>query len=164
MAENTNTQYETLDAFDRAIGELEGLPGVDKTAARTIVATTQLVGRASTFIVQTYRKRDVSLEGNGERARDTIFLQHVDTRGSYRVVIPAEVADTIARQREALTAKSRTRGARAAAAARKASGAPVGFAALTPEQRKAARKRAKATRARKAAARAARKAAKGGAR
>lgn len=156
-------QYDSIDAFDAAIGKLEGTPGVDKTAPRTIVTTTMLVGRASTFIVQTFRQRDVTLEGAGERARDTIFLQHVDTRGSYRVVIPFEVADTIARQREALTGKARTRGARAAAAARKASGVPAGFAAMSPEARRKARKAAKLTRERKAAARAARRAAKGGA-
>ena len=49
--------YETIDKFDRALGGLEGVPGVDKTKPTTSVATIAVVGRASTFIVQTYRQR-----------------------------------------------------------------------------------------------------------
>lgn len=154
--------FETIATFDRLLGSLEGRPGVDKTKPTTIVALVDVVGKASTFIVQTYRERDADPIGKPERSRDTIFLQQVDALGSYRIVIPAEVADTIARQREALSTKGRKRGARSAAERRAASGVVSGFAAMTPEQRRAARKKAKAARAAKAAKRAARRAAKAG--
>jgi hypothetical protein len=112
--------YETIDKFDRAIGALDGVPGVDRTKPTTIVATKVIVGRASTFIVQTYRQRHE--DDPKAKTRDTIFLQHVDEGGSYRIVIPPEVADLIARQRDALSTKGRKRGAAKAVATRKERG------------------------------------------
>ena len=152
-------QYETVAVFDRMLGKLDGVPHVDKTKAATVIALVDIVGQASTFIVQTYRNRP---EDGGYKdmdpAGDYIFIQHIDAAGSQRFILPPSVADVIARQRDALTTKARTRGAKAAAAARKANGAAFGFAAMSPAERKAARAKAKATRQRKAAARAARKA------
>jgi hypothetical protein len=110
----------SIDAFDRAIGSLEGRNGVDSTKPSTIVATTTLIGNASTFIVQTYRERSEHAEGG--KPRDTIFVQHIDQSGGSRHVFPAEVADAIARQRDALTTKARKRAARAGAETRKANG------------------------------------------
>ena len=167
---NQEQQYETVAVFDRILGMLDGVPGVDKTPASTLVALVDVVGKASTFIVQTYRRRDDAeslganavrpLAGPLDRPGDTIFVQHIDASGSYRFVLPPVVADVIARQRDALTAKGRKRGARAAAETRRARGGAVGFAALSPKARAEARKKAKATRAAKAARKAARKAAK----
>ena len=165
---NHDQQFETVAVFDRILGGLDGVPGVDKTPASTLIALVDVVGKASTFIVQTYRRRDEGdvqlapgqIDRPMDRAGDTIFVQHIDANGSYRFVLPPIVADTIARQRDLLTAKGRRRGARAAAETRKARGVVAGFAALSPAQLARARRLAQATRQKKAAARAARKAAK----
>jgi hypothetical protein len=68
--------------------------------------------------------------GNGEessKARDTIFLQVVNAEGTTRVAIPPQVADAIARQRDALTTRHRSKVGKAAAAARKERGELPGF-------------------------------------
>lgn len=129
------------DAFDRALGLIQDLPDVLGTKPTTIIDSMPLVGTSQTFIVQTYRQKD---EG------DRIFLQHVTAEGHRRIVIPAKVAQAIARQRDQLTKRSRSRAAKAAAA----NGQPKGFAAMTEEQMRTAREKARATRARKAAAKA----------
>lgn len=108
-----------VSVFDRAIGSLDGLTGVTKTAPTTKVTTVPIIGKAATYIVQTFRQRD---EGEEARSRDTIFLQYLDDTSSYRIVIPAEVADVIARQRDALGTKSRKRAAKLVAEKRKAEG------------------------------------------
>lgn len=106
------------DRFDRAIGSLTGLPDVINTPATTVRSVSPLVGSAQTFIVQTFRQRE-----NG----DTVFLEHVDERGSTRLVIPPGVTKVIARQRDALTTRARKRGAKAAADDRKARGITPAF-------------------------------------
>lgn len=82
------------DDFDRQMGALDGLPDVVRTKPTTLRALTPLIGSAQTFIVQTVRQRDKG---------DIIFLEYVDRDGSKRIVIPPNVSDTIARQRDALT-------------------------------------------------------------
>lgn len=108
----------TQDAFDKMLGGLHGRPDVVGTKATTVRTVTPMIGEAQTFIVQTYREHE---EG------DTIFLEHVSNTGSYRLVIPPKVADTIARQRDALTTKVRRRTAKAVAADRMARGEVPGF-------------------------------------
>lgn len=81
------------DTFDRMIGLLDGLTGVTQTAPSTKIVITPLVGNAETFIVHTARQAEVG---------DWVFLQHADKEGMTRIVIPPAVADTIARQREAV--------------------------------------------------------------
>lgn len=147
---NDTTTTTLIDPYDRILGNLDGLNDVTHTRPTTIATLTPIVGFAQTFIVQTYRQR--------ERG-DHVFLQYIDAAGSKRIVIPPEVADAIARQREALTGKVRSKVARAIAQDREARGIVSGFAAMSPAQRKAARAKAKATRAAKAARKAARKAA-----
>jgi hypothetical protein len=70
------------------------------------------------YIVQTYRQKD---------AGDTIFLECVSKDGNVRLPIPPQVSDAIARQRDVLTGKSRSRAAKASAQARKAAGILPGF-------------------------------------
>jgi hypothetical protein len=65
-------------------------------------------------------------------SRDTIFLEVVGQEGTVRLAIPPEVADTIARQRDALAAKTRSKAARKLAADRKARGETPAF--LRPKQ------------------------------
>lgn len=99
--------------FDRLLGGLDGLPDVISTKPSTVRAIVPLLGSAQTFIVQTYRQREQG---------DTIFLECVSADGHLRLAIPPKVADVIARQREVLTDKSRSKAARAQAAERKERG------------------------------------------
>lgn len=129
----------TLDDFDRHMGSLDGLPDVVRTKPTTLRTTSPLVGSAQTFIVQTVRRKDLG---------DTIFLEYVDRDGSKRIVIPSNVADTIARQRDALGTMSRKKAARQLVQERKENG--VENPLLRPEVRaKAQRGLAKARAARK---------------
>lgn len=101
------------DLFDRTIRALDGLPDVVKTKPSTVRALTPVLNLSQTFIVQTYRQRDQG---------DTVFVEYIGAEGSLRLALPSVVADTIARQRDILTDKSRSKAAKAAAADRKARG------------------------------------------
>ena len=114
---NDDNTY-TVSEFDRLVGALEGLPDVTKSKPSTIRAMMPLIGIARSYIVQTYRQKDRG---------DTIFLETVGGEGSIRLVIPPQVADAIARQREALTGKVRSKVAKAQAADRKARGIQPAF-------------------------------------
>lgn len=113
------------DLFDRKLGSLVGVPGVLHTKPTTIRVTTPLVGDSQAFIVQTYRQRDE----NDEKvvARDHVFVEYVDGSQHVRLYLPPEVAACIARQRDAMTSRSRKRGAQAAADDRKARGIKPAF-------------------------------------
>lgn len=144
-----------MDPFDRAMGELTTVNGVDQVKASTQVVT-DFYGRTVTFIVQTFRWRDPA--DPKARARDTVFVQQMDAEGGARFVLPFQVSDAIASQREALTARSRRRAGEAAAEARQANGAPNPLAdpkvrAKAREARKAKAAERRARRARKAARR-----------
>lgn len=120
-----------VEPFDYELGQLHGLPGVTFTKQATVQATNGLT-ESSTWIIQTYRKRSVpDIVEDAERpmpARDTIFVQFIGKGGrSLRLVIPPPVADLIARQRDALTTKNRSSGAKRAAATRKERGIEPGF-------------------------------------
>lgn len=117
----TNQQPRAVHKFDRAIGALDGIPDVIKTSPTTIRTTTPLSGEAETFIVQTFRMNDDGKTG------DTVFLEYVDERGTVRIVLPPKVTACIARQRDSLSARSRSKAAKAAAADRKARGVVPGF-------------------------------------
>ena len=93
----------TVQHFDRMTGSLEDLPDVIRTRPSTKTISLPLVGHSHTYIVQTYRQRE---EG------DTIFLQVISAEGTARIVIPPMVADTIARQRDSLTKRSRSKSGR----------------------------------------------------
>src|SRR2546427_7065455 len=102
------------DAFDRTIGLLHGLPDVTlvKTSVTRVVPPFG-VGGTQLYVVQTYRQREQG---------DTIFLEHVSETGTVRLVIPPQVAAVIARQRDQLTAKTRSKAAKAIAQERKERG------------------------------------------
>lgn len=110
------------DQFDRTVRGLDGVPGVVKTKPTTLRVVHPMLGTASTFIVQTYRRSD------GEApSEDTILVEFMDASGSYRLALPGKVADTIARQRDALTTKNRKRGAAQAVETRAARGIKPNF-------------------------------------
>lgn len=116
-------------SFDRAIGSLDGLPGVSSTRPTTVRSTTTLIGSAQTFIIQTYRQREEPAgDSQPSRSQDYVFIEYIGAEGSLRLVLPPEAALTIARQRQALTDRARSRSAKASAADRKRRGIkPAGF-------------------------------------
>jgi hypothetical protein len=107
----------TIDIYDRTIGALHDRPDVIETKPSTIQSV-EIVGVSQFFTVQTYREREKG---------DTIFLVCNNKDGMVRLAIPPAVADTIARQREALTNKSRVKTGKASAQARKDRGELPGF-------------------------------------
>jgi hypothetical protein len=113
--------------FDRALGALVGIPDVMHTAPTTIRATSPLIGESQTFIIQTYRQKEISANGEREASGDTVFIEYIDESGAVRIVIPPKVVNVIIRQHDALTARSRQRAAKASAADRKARGIRPAF-------------------------------------
>jgi hypothetical protein len=108
----------TVDVFDRKLGALVGVPDVTSTKMSSIGVATQIVGDSQQFTVQTFRLRDHG---------DNIFITIASREGLTRVVLPPAVTEAIARQREALTAKSRSKAAKAVAQERKDRGELPGF-------------------------------------
>ena len=106
------------DIFDRTIRSMNGLPDVINTKATTVRSLSSVLELSQTFIVQTYRQRD---EG------DTIYIEYIGVEGSLRLALPPAVSDVIARQRDAITGKSRSKAAKANAMDRKARGIAQGF-------------------------------------
>ena len=108
-----------VDVFDRTIGVLDGLPDVahSKVAVRRVVPLLA-VGGTQLYVVQTFRQKEQG---------DTIFLEHVSDAGTVGLVIPPQVSSVIARQREQLTAKTRSKAAKAVAQARKERGEVPAF-------------------------------------
>ncbi len=123
-----NSTERTVEAFDYELGQLLGLPGVTHTKQTTVLATNGLT-ESSTWIVQTFRKRDIAEEPEQRQpARETVFLQFIGRGGrSLRLVIPPQVAEVIARQHDQLVTKNRISGARQAAATRKERGIEPAF-------------------------------------
>jgi hypothetical protein len=116
---NDETSNKMPDNFDRLLGALHGLPDVVSTRESVLRVVPPLgVGGSQTFIVQTYRQKDQG---------DTIFLECVDQSGTVRIVLPEKVAAVIARQRDQLSAKSRSKSAKLVAQDRKDRGELPGF-------------------------------------
>src|SRR5881628_4032314 len=112
--ENPSGTAPFVDPFDRTIGVLHGLPDVTLTKTSvTRVVPPFGVGGTQLYVVQTYRQKEQG---------DTIFLEHVSETGTVRLVIPPQVSAVIARQREQLTAKTRSKAAKAVAQERKERG------------------------------------------
>lgn len=110
--------------FDEALGKMSGLPNTTETKPSTIQTlpeNTLGLGSVITCIVRTVRRTE---DG---RSRDYIFLQHIVGNTCVPLVIPPEVADTIARQRDSLGTMNRRKAGRARAEADKAAGVVPGF-------------------------------------
>jgi len=98
--------YRMVDAFDRIRAGMDGRPDVTRTRISTVRNVDPLVGNVRTFLIESTRVKD---EG------DTIFLEVASKDGNVRIVIPAKVANVIARQRESLANKVRSKIAKAQA-------------------------------------------------
>lgn len=122
--EGTTTKPDQLpDAFDRALAMLDGRPDVVHTKAATHTAMPVLgIGGSTTFVVQTWSER--AADGS---TKTTVFLQAFGGDGHQRIVIPAPVCDTIARQRDAVSTKRRVIAGKRNAAERAARGELPGF-------------------------------------
>jgi hypothetical protein len=106
------------DAFDLRRDSLLKQPAITETRASVHRVTETVLGITRTFIVQTIRQAEVG---------DTIFLECFGRGIQARLILPPKVADTIARQRDALgTAVRRKQGQRVAAEL-KAQGKQPGF-------------------------------------
>lgn len=117
---NTPTPTESgdpRDEFDRLLGALQGLPDVTESRPATIQTIQPLLGTSQTYIIRTWRQIDRGADKS--RGQDTIFIECVKASGSFRIALPPKVAEAIARQRETLTGKTRSKAARANAAERK---------------------------------------------
>ena len=108
---------ELPDAYDAKRDKLDGLPDVVRTKPTTIRVTNPY-GRSETWILESFRQSKVG---------DTIFLEVATGEGNLRLAIPPEISKAIARQRDALTGKSRSKAAKAEAARRQEEGITPGF-------------------------------------
>ena len=115
---NNDKDIPGLSYFDRLIGSLHGLPDLVSAKATTLRVVPPLGLGSHTYIVQTFRQKD---------SGDTIFIEHVSADGTTRMVVPPQVSDTIARQREQLTMKNRKRAGRRVAQDLKDRGIQPGF-------------------------------------
>jgi len=114
--EEKNESSQSL--FDVRSGTLHGLPDVVHTRPATLRFVPPLGLGTHTYIVQTFREK--------ERG-DTIFLEVFAAKEHVRIVIPSQVADTIARQRDQLTGQSRSRAGTRRAEEMKRQGIKPGF-------------------------------------
>lgn len=105
------------DMYDRTFRILNDRADVVKTGPRMIQHVHPVLEITTNYSVQTARVRDP--EGNGG---DTIFLTVLGTEGSTRIALPPDVADCIARQREALSKRVRKASARESMRKRMAGG------------------------------------------
>jgi hypothetical protein len=104
-------EYATLSKFDRAFSGLQGGNNLS-TKPATVEYVEPITGEAETYIVQTVR----------QKAGDSIVVKFVDKEGTKRLILPPKVANTIERQRKALTAMSRKISSKASMRERMANG------------------------------------------
>ena len=117
--ENEKQEGKTsISYFDRVMGTLHNLPDVVKTRATTMRVVPPLGLGTHVYVVQTLRRKEQG---------DYIFLEHVSDANTERIVIPPEVAQAIARHRDQLTYKSRSRAGSLRAEDMKARGIQPGF-------------------------------------
>lgn len=128
MPENQSERSHQGTIFDRTFRSLHGLPDVITTKEATVNTVHPILELSQTFIVQTKRHQE-----NG----DTIFIQYIDTEGSFRVALPPAVAKVILRQHDSLTGMNRKKAAKLEAARRKAQGIQPGFLKSKANKKKA---------------------------
>jgi hypothetical protein len=95
------TSLTQVEDYDKYQHEYSGLPGSLKTHPTTIrVVPQNVLQPVKTWIVQTIRATDLG--------GDLVFID----QGALHLVLPPQVTTAIARQRDALTGKARSRAAR----------------------------------------------------
>lgn len=106
----------TVKKYDRVRGGLEGVALFTKPS--TVKNVQIITGKTETFVVETARHEELG---------DYIFVECMDEAGVTRLALPPRVANAIASQRESLTARRRSRAAKATAQGRKDRGELPGF-------------------------------------
>jgi len=91
-----------IDTFDRIIGTIDGLPGVDKSRPATVTTVAPIIGTSQTYVVQTYKTEDGFIG----------FVQMIEAGHSVRIALPSKVTAALYRQRDALVVTGRRRRAR----------------------------------------------------
>jgi hypothetical protein len=109
-------QYETLTKYDRVYAGLLGGNNL-LTKATTIEEVQNLTGETETFIIQTVRVQK----------GDYIVIKFMDKEGVKRLILPPRAANTIQRQHDSLTSRSRSVASKAAMRARMDRGELPGF-------------------------------------
>jgi hypothetical protein len=97
-----------LSEHDRLLAEYEGLPDALKTGTSTIRAVPFIPTHpTSLWVVQTLRVKDRG---------DFAFITRVsDPDGALQLVLPPQVTEVLARQRDQLTTRSRSKAAKSRA-------------------------------------------------
>lgn len=108
------TEY-TISKYDRIYGGLQG--GNNLQTKATTIEHVSLTGETETFVIQTIR----------DEHGDHVAIKFIDKDGVKRLILPPKAANTINRQREALTARGRSIASKAVAQARKDRGELPGF-------------------------------------
>lgn len=111
-----NANDRTVAIYDRVRGGLEGVAMFTKPS--TIKNVQIITGKAETFIVETARHSELG---------DTIFVECMNDDGLVRLALPPRVANAIARQRDSLTSRTRSKAAKLIAQERKDRGELPGF-------------------------------------
>lgn len=137
MEQQQHQQYETISKFDRTFAGLQGGNNLP-TKPTTIEYVEPITGDAETYIVQTIRaeyrvkitkQMAIGFETVTEtRVGDFLIVKFLDKEGPHRLILPPKVMDTIHRQHDSLSKKSRTNASRSAMKERMANGWKPNFA------------------------------------
>lgn len=112
MTNNDNT----IGKFDRIRGGLEGVAMFSKPS--TVKHVQAVTGKAESFIIESAKHEELGT---------FVFIEALDELGVIRLALPPKVVAVIARQQDALSARSRSNAAKALAQARKDAGILPGF-------------------------------------
>jgi hypothetical protein len=105
----------TISKFDKQYSGLQG--GNNLETKPTTIENAAMTGETETFIIQTIR----------DEKGDNIVIKFVDKDGVKRLILPPKVSQAIQRQKDALTARSRSIASKAVAKARMDRGELPGF-------------------------------------
>lgn len=114
---NEQQPYHSPDPFDRIMGMLAERADVTHTKPSPIQSVMPIIGQTVTVTVRTFREAEKG---------DWISIIYAGAQ-YIRIVLPPEVSERIARQREALTAMNRRKGARQGVETRKRKGIVPAF-------------------------------------
>lgn len=135
--EHVPTMSLPRDEFTARLRELMAHPGAVHTQSRLDID--DFYGLRVTWNIDTFQLPGTT-DSNGKRATPPTkiaFLQRMDTEGSMRLVLPAQVMQALTRHHEALTTKRRQKSARAALETRRARGDVLGNPEALAKARKA---------------------------
>lgn len=123
------------DHYSRTLRSYRDNPGA--VSATSTIHTGDFYGNAETWVVETFRAD----------SRDVVFLQRNGAEGGSRLVLPEPVTAALARHRDQLASRMRTRAARSAVAMRKERGDvlgnPAGLAKANAARAARAKKKSK---------------------